>query len=191
VDTEDVTGDHGREDAIEVRDKLRLNTPLIEVVISPYAPAADGDRLGGVAFTVDVRSSESTFVELFQRCFIGAEAEAVWVLELYTFVPRGEESGVRLRLYLCAGRSGVVGVGVAPDRNPPNIDVRLRRALFCELLGGGSDDGVRERLFLLIDNGVTVLAVVPVILRANFLKGEIEREIVLPVLLEPLCGVLR
>lgn len=41
-------------------------------------------------------------------------------------------------------------------------------------------------------NGVTVL--LPVILRANFLKGEIEREMVLaalPALLEPLGGVLR
>jgi len=71
---EDVTGDHGREDAIEVREILRLNTPLMEAVMSLYAPAADGDRLGGVAFTVDVRSSVSTFVELFQRCLMGAEA---------------------------------------------------------------------------------------------------------------------
>jgi hypothetical protein len=88
----------------------------------------------------------------------------------------------------------VVGVAVAPERNPPNIEVRVRRAVFCELLGGGSDEGVRERLFLLIDKGVTVLLVVPVIFRANFLKGEIEREIVLaalPDLLEPLGGVLR
>jgi hypothetical protein len=87
----------------------------------------------------------------------------------------------------------VVGVAVAPERNPPNIEVRVRR-VFCELLGGGSDEGVRERLFLLIDKGVTVLLVVPVIFRANFLKGEIEREIVLvalPDLLEPLGGVLR
>lgn len=112
------------------------------------------------------------------------------VLELSTFVPRGEESGVTLALYLCPGLSGVVGVG-AVERNPPNIDVRWRR-LFCEE-GGGSDDGVRERLFLLIVKGVTVL---PVILRANFLKGEIEREMVLAALparedLEPLGGVLR
>jgi hypothetical protein len=74
---EDVTGDHGREDAIEVREKLRLNVPLMEVVMSPYVPATDGERFGGVPFTVDVRSSESTFVELFQRCLTGAEEVAV------------------------------------------------------------------------------------------------------------------
>jgi hypothetical protein len=93
VDTEEVTGDHGREDAIEVREKLRRKTPLMEEAMSPYAPAADGERLGGVPFTVDVRSIASTFVELFQRCFMGP---TVPVRELSTFVPRGEESGVTL-----------------------------------------------------------------------------------------------
>lgn len=124
VDTEDVTGDHGREEAIEVREKLRLNIPPMEG-ISPYVPAADGERLGGVPFTVDDRSSESTFVELFQRC-LGGAVVAVRDLES-SFVPRGDESGVTLTLYLWLGRSGVVGVGVTPERNPPNIDVRWRR----------------------------------------------------------------
>jgi hypothetical protein len=74
------------------------------------------------------------------------------------------------------------------------MDVRLRR-LFCAL-GGGSDDGVRERVSLLIVKGVVVLVLLPVILRANFLKGEMDREMVLAALpalevLEPLGGVLR
>jgi hypothetical protein len=49
---------------------------------------------------------------------------------------------------------------------------------------------------LLIVKGVVVLVLLPVILRANFLKGEMDREMVLAALpalevLEPLGGVLR
>jgi hypothetical protein len=92
VDTEEVTGDQGREDAIDVREKLRLKTPPIVDDISLYVPVADGDRLGGVPLIVVLRSSW-TLVELFQ---IGFD-DPVRALAS-TLPPCGEESGVTLWL---------------------------------------------------------------------------------------------
>lgn len=156
----------------------------------PYRPAVES-RLGVVGLTVSVRSSSPTFVELFHRCFSCRlfTVEFASGLEIL-----GEESGVRLWLYLCVGRSGVTGSGGGFPRKE-NTEVRWRR-----IVGTGSDDGARDE-FLLMLRGVTGDGdgrVVPVIFRANFRNGDIDLEIVLEVLgarvcddREPLGGVAK
>lgn len=90
--------------------------------------------------------------------------------------------------------SGVIGVGGSLPRKEVNIVV------FClRNTGTGSEEGVRVRLLLvlLLVTGVTgVLLVLPVSLRANFRKGDMDRdrvELELGALddLGPLGGVAR
>ncbi len=96
VETEEVTGDHGREDAMELRDRLRLykgGTGGISSEEECAKPATDGLR--DDFLIVPVRSSVWTFVELFHalsRDFsVGFES---YLLEA------GDDSGVTLLLYL-------------------------------------------------------------------------------------------
>jgi hypothetical protein len=159
----------------------------------PYIPVADGARLGGVALTVNERSSCSTFVELFHRSLLLLRRVLI-VLFKSTLVTRGDESGVRLMLCLWPGRSGVAGVGGSGPRIVNTDDLFSR--ILCEV-SVGSEDGTGRALFLLTASGVTGGArVVPVILRANFRNGEIDLDIAFPepgVLedREPLGGVAR
>lgn len=92
---DDVTGDHGREDAIDVLDILLRYCPLKFKDEDPsYTPTAEGALLGGVLALIVL---SSTFVELFQGCL-------VFRLEFFTVMSarrfRGDESGVRLWLCL-------------------------------------------------------------------------------------------
>jgi len=73
VEFDEVTGDQGRDDAIETLEKLLLEgVPMVGTGgISSWwwlkYPVDDGGLLG-VVLVVALRSSCSTFVELFQRC---------------------------------------------------------------------------------------------------------------------------
>jgi hypothetical protein len=145
----------------------------------PYIPAADGARLGGVPLIVKERSSCSTFVELFHRNLLLLGRLLIVVFKSTLFA-RGDESGVRLRLCLCPGRSGGADAGGSEPRIV-KIDVLFSRTL-CEVIVG-SDDGTRRALLLLFASGVTGgVRVVPVILRANFRNGEIDLDIEFPEL---------
>lgn len=129
-------------------------------------------------------ASGSTFVELFQGDLFRV-LPPLFLESTRAF--RGDESGVRLWLYLWEGRSGVIGV-VGPRRD-------VKRDVFCRRRGTGSEEGARAPLFLFIESGVTGdtgdLAL-PVNLLANFLKGDIDLDIVLEELgARPLCGVAR
>lgn len=76
VDPEEVSGDQGREEVIDVREILRLygvprgGTGGTSSGWLLYVPVAEGARRGGVPFTVSERSSGSTFVELFHLCLL-------------------------------------------------------------------------------------------------------------------------
>lgn len=92
VETEDVTGDHGLEEAIELRERLRLygDAPLVaEELSSICLTTALETRRCEVPFTVLVFSSTSTRVELFQ---------AGRLLFTVPFIANldGDDSGVRL-----------------------------------------------------------------------------------------------
>jgi hypothetical protein len=156
-----------------------------------YVPAEEGGRFGGVPFTVNERSSCSTLVELFHRCLLLGRPLTVEFIS--TLAALGDDSGVRLWLYLWLGRSGVTGVGGWLLRKEVNKEVRCRRIVW--VVGTGSEDGVRLSLFTV--RGVTGDGrEVPVILRANLRNGEMDRESVLAELgvlddLEPLGGVAR
>lgn len=136
MDIDEVTGDQGREDAFELR--LRL---LREGVLGTRG-AYSGERIdfvfgrfGGVGLMVATGSGASTFVELFHGC-----------LSIFSFtvefessirsrrLEAGEDSGVRLWLYLCPF-SGVSGAPLV-DRLNAKIEVRCRRNVLT-----GSDDG--------------------------------------------------
>ena len=110
----DVTGDHGREEAIELRERLRLYSGGTGG-ISSEVRGRDTDGLRGDCLTVPVRSSPSILVELFH-------AGRILSVELASTRLEGELSGVRLLLYLWVGRSGVVGVGGWPPLRKWNID---------------------------------------------------------------------
>ena len=91
VEAEDVTGDHGREEAIELRDRLRLYIVGIGGISSVDVrgrPETEGLR-GDCCLTVAARSSTSTFVELFHA---GRDLSVAFVSALRD----GDESGVRL-----------------------------------------------------------------------------------------------
>jgi hypothetical protein len=83
VDVE-VTGDQGRDEAIELRDKLRLyvlaigGTGGISLGL-PYIPVTAG-RLGGEARMVPVFSAGCTFVELF-HLLLGTEGSLLFDLD--------------------------------------------------------------------------------------------------------------
>lgn len=106
---DDVTGDHGLEDAIDVLERLLLygDSPLVEALIAPLndgvmVPLIDGRR----CFIVPPRSSTpSTLVELFHfgRPFrVGSVSGALLI--------KAAASGLMLCEYLCPGLSGVTGV---------------------------------------------------------------------------------
>lgn len=175
VDMDEVMGDHGLDDAIEALDKLlRYGVPCI--VISALCPEADGGRLGGVALMVRALSSGSTFVELFHAGFGGPLLfPTEFVSSLGSVL--GEDSGVRLWLYLCTGRSGVEGVLAFPRTDANRDDFWL-----FLLFGGGSEEGVRVNLFLVTERGVTEARGPPVSLRANIRRGDIDSDIVLAAL---------
>ncbi len=184
-----VTGDHGREEAIELRDRLRLYNAGIGGISSVEVRGRETDGLRGDCLIVPLRSS-STLVELFH---VGRLLNVVLVSAFL----EGELSGVRLLLYLWEGRSGVVGVGGWPPLKKWNTDDRWRR------VRDGSEEGIREREGLLDGIGVTLPGdgdFVPdpaaLSLRAILRKGEIDREIVFELLGErpffsPLGGVAR
>jgi hypothetical protein len=174
VDTDEVNGVHGREDVIEALETLLLycgprgGTGGISSDW-PRKPKTDG-RLGGVAFKVAARSSDEIFVELFHGCFTG---RILTVGESApSLVSLGDDSGVKLWLYLWPGRSGVIGVGGWLPRNE-NIDDRWRR-----IVGAGSEEGSREKT-LVTERGVTGTVVCfPEIFLANLRNGDIDLEIV-------------
>ena len=90
VEAEDVTGDHGREEAIELRDRLRLYIVGIGGISSVDVrgrPETEGLR--GDCLIVAARSSTSTFVELFHA---GRDLSVAFASALRD----GDESGVRL-----------------------------------------------------------------------------------------------
>lgn len=99
MDTDEVTGDHGRDDANELLERLR--GPLIDdgmggtggasAEARVYKPYADG-RLGGDGFTVRIDSS--ILVEAFHGGFMPFMVPFVGSLERLD--KDGEESGVRL-----------------------------------------------------------------------------------------------
>jgi hypothetical protein len=99
VDTDEVTGDHGRDDANELLDRLR--GPLIDDGMGgtggasawarAYNPYADG-RLDGDGFMV--RMDSSILVEAFHGGFVPFIVPFVGSLERLD--KDGDESGVRL-----------------------------------------------------------------------------------------------
>jgi hypothetical protein len=94
VDTDEVTGDHGREDALDTLLLYCGPRGGTGGISSDRPPAVDG-CLGGVAFRVRARSSADIFVELFHSCFtcrvftVGESAGS-------SFTSLGDASGVRL-----------------------------------------------------------------------------------------------
>lgn len=180
-----MTGDHGREDAIELRDTLLL-----------YVVEASGDwssenrkvpawdtRLG-VDLTVPFRvPSSSTLVEIFH---FGRLILSVWLILISPAPPRnGDESGVRLWLCLCPDLSGVKGEDSLLNRL--NSDDRWRRVRV------GSEEGVCS--IIGSSFGTTGVAgteetgdLAPLaIFRASLRNGEVAREMVDPPLDFPDC----
>lgn len=107
VDTEDVTGDHGLEDATELRDTLRMYGPFSEGrggMSSEYRYKGAETRRWVGDFTVPPRSSDSTLVELFHT----GRPLSVELLSS-ALCADGEVSGVRLSECLCDGVEGVTG----------------------------------------------------------------------------------
>jgi len=102
VEFDEVIGDQGRDDAIETLERLLLDGVPMEGTggISSWwwlkYPVDDGG-LRGMPLIVELRSSWSTFVELFQRClreFVPRE-DADKLLSVFSSLKaRGEESGV-------------------------------------------------------------------------------------------------
>jgi len=90
VETDDVSGDHGREDAIDVRERLLRYCPLeLTDEVPSYIPTAEGALFDEVLVALIVVAS--TFVELFQGCLL---LRFFSVRSTRTFL--GDESGVRL-----------------------------------------------------------------------------------------------
>lgn len=178
VDIDELMGDHGLDETIDALDKLLLyGVPCIGR--SPYCPAAEGDRLGGVPFIVRDLSSGSTFVELFHTGFRDPLLLPTEVVSSFESVP-GEDSGVRLWLYLCTGRSGVEGGGLVLF---PRTEEKKDDLWFFLPFIGGSEEGVRNNLFLLpTDRGELDERLLPVNLRANIRKGDTASEILLAAL---------
>lgn len=170
-------GDHGLDETIDALDKLLLNgVPCTGK--SPYCPAAEGDRLDGVPFIVRDLSSGSTLVELFHTGLRGPLLLPTEVVSSFESVP-GEDSGVRLWLYLCTGCSGVEGGLVLF----PRTDEKKDDLWFFLPFMGGSEEGVRNNLFLLpTERGEVDERVLPVNLRANIRRGDMDSEILLAVL---------
>ena len=88
-----MTGDHGREEAIELRDKLRLYMVGTGGISSEVRARPETEGRRGDCFTVP-RSSFSTLVELFHA---GRDLSVLFGSPL---LRDGDESGVRLWLYL-------------------------------------------------------------------------------------------
>lgn len=136
MDAEEVTGDQGREDAFELR--LRLLREGVLGTRGPYSGVRTDlafDRFGGVGLMVAAGSGASTFVELFHGCFSNFSFTVAFGSSIRSRrLEAGEESGVRLWLYLCPF-SGVSGAPLV-DRLNANIEVRCRRSVLV-----GSDEG--------------------------------------------------
>lgn len=95
MDTEDVIGDHGREEAIDVREALRRWGVLGMSSDRRYIGETDGLRDDDLV--VAARSSSSTLVELFHA---GLFKVLPPMPELSSLLVDGDDSGVRLWLYL-------------------------------------------------------------------------------------------
>ena len=95
VETEDVIGDHGRDDAIELRETLRTCGEEPEAVICMDPGVTPSERDGPMMEGLRVRSS-STLVEEFHGSFDG-----VFLLFIVMFgfgsslLNAGDDSGVR------------------------------------------------------------------------------------------------
>lgn len=129
--------------------------------------AAEG-RLGGVCLSVIEPSSGCTFVELFH---LGGLILTVILGESSVLRRLGEESGVRLWLYLCDDRSGVIVCEPPKGKN----DER------CRNFGAGSDNGATPPFLLPPCVGVPRPGVLfpAANFFANLRNGEIDRESVL------------
>lgn len=134
MDIEEAIGDQGREDAFEQRLMLlREGVPGTRGACSGERTVLTFGRFGVVGLMVDAPSGDSTFVELFHGCF----DDFCFTVEFGSTSSKrlaGEESGVRLWLYLCPF-SGVSGAPL-PVLLSVNIEVRCRRSIFT-----GSDEG--------------------------------------------------
>lgn len=182
VETEDVTGDHGREEAIELRDALRLYSGGTGGMSSDRRYVLDDmDGRRGDDFTVPERSSPSTLVELFHAgLFFSVAFNSI----LSSRFADGDESGVKLCVCLWEGVTGVVGCVLPPMKC--SIEARCRRAR------PGSEDGTRLGLDGL--SGVIALGgdfdePTPVNFFANLRKGEIDRDNVLLLCVRPFVGL--
>lgn len=135
MDTDEVIGDQGLEDAFELRLRLREGVLGTRGPYSGVRTDLAFGRLGGVGLMVAVTSGDSTFVELFHGCFnvFGFTVEFGSSIRSRR-LEAGEDSGVRLWLYLCPF-SGVSGVPLTVRLNA-NIEVRCRRSVLK-----GSDEG--------------------------------------------------
>lgn len=177
LETEDEMGDHGREDAMEVRERLRLYGKDWSL---PYTPAEEGGLLG-VPLMVAFLLSFSTFVELFHLALFGRVSEGVLLRDNESPLLPGEFSGARLYVCLWDGRSGVTGVVGWDGRKAWRRELRLLRE--------GSEEGATRRdPLLLMERGVTGSKlfgdpdelfndpdeVEPAILRANLRSGDID-----------------
>lgn len=137
MDADEVTGDQGREDAFELRlTLLREGVLGTRGAYSGVRTDLAFARFGGVGLMVPAGSgASSTFVELFHGCL----SDFSFTVEFGSSIrsrrlEAGEDSGVRLWLYLCPF-SGVSGAPLV-DRLNANIEVRCRRSNLT-----GSDDG--------------------------------------------------
>lgn len=166
VDTEDVTGDHGRDDAIELRETLRLyvgysgGTGGISSECR-YAPVREGRR--GEDLRVADRSSDSTLVELFQA---GLLLSVEFTSSRSSFCADGDDSGVRLCECLWEGVTGVGGW--LPMKC--SIDAR------CLSVRTGSEDGIRDGLLVAAGVAGPGDFACPLNFRASLRNGEIDRD---------------
>ena len=91
LETEEETGDQGRDEAMEVRERLLLYGEDW----SGYIPVEEGALLG-VPLMVEFLLSFSTFVELFHLALLGRTSEGVLLRDNEATLLPGEFSGVRL-----------------------------------------------------------------------------------------------
>lgn len=158
---------------MDARDALRcLYGELMEPLLSGYLPAADGGRRGG-----EEVGTCSILVEPLHRGLLPLGCGAPLTVDTpIRLLDLGDGSGVTLLLYLWYGRSGVTGETGWLDLKDDMKDVRLRA------LAAGSEDGARLLSTLRgVMGGVPDLSR-PVILRANFLKGDIDPDMELAAL---------
>ena len=110
VETEDVIGDHGRDDAIELRETLRTYGEEPEGVACIGVGVTPSERDGPMT---DGRRGRSSLilVEEFHGSFDGVFLPLIVVFESgSSLLDAGDDSGVRECEYLWPSLSGVVGV---------------------------------------------------------------------------------